>query len=131
MSENTIKDKIAENEINKELNSNPTPTDVIWSFLNLTDTIKKDFAKASTLEKKKYVKFFFYGMAFMFVNMIFSLWALGFSDWLFYVQFIGGTSASIALAFVVSKIKDVIPIIFSDEEALKKLLTKIVDKLSP
>ena len=128
--EKIMGDSIDEMETNLNSLGNTNPVDIMLDTLKIVEGIKTEYKDANINDKKLFVKFFFYGMIFMFSSMVMSLWALGFWDALFYVKFIGGTICSLAFAFTVGKIKEVIPVISDNYEAMKTLLNKIVTKLS-
>ena len=128
--EKIMGDSIDEMETNLNSLGNTNPVDIMLDTLKIVESIKTEYKDANINDKKLFVKFFFYGMIFMFSSMVMSLWALGFWDTLFYVKFIGGTICSLAFAFTVGKIKEVIPVISDNYEAMKTLLNKIVTKLS-
>ena len=121
---------IEEMETNVNSLGNNNPVSIMLDTLKIVESIKDEYKNANEIDRQRFIKFFFYGMFFMFSSMVMSLWALGFIDALFYAKFIGGTMCSLAFAFTVGKIKEVIPVLTDNYESMKKLLNKIVVKLS-
>ena len=117
-----IKSKISFDNIN--------PIEIIMDFVELTSRMKNEYDMASVEDKKKYFKFFVYGMIAMFLNMVVALWGLGFTEPIFYAKFILGTILSFGLAFAFGKFKEIIPQITSDPTKLKEMMNTIVSKLS-
>jgi hypothetical protein len=110
---------------------------LVLDFMDIENTIKKEYAAANMLEKKKLVRWFSMGLLFMFGSMCLSLWALGalgtpiIIDWVFMTKFISGTLASLGLGFIVSKVKDEMTIsIKSDKNYLLNVIQKASYKLS-
>jgi len=110
---------------------------LVLDFLDIENTIKKEYAAANALEKKKLIRWFSMGLLFMFGSMCISLWALGaigtpiIIDVMFMVKFIAGTLSSLGLGFIVSKVKDELSIsIKSDKGYLLNVIQKASYKLS-
>lgn len=130
----------SELEITKERIKQQNPDSMIslvLDFLDIENTIKKEFAAATALEKKKLIRWFSMGLLFMFISMCVSLWTLGavgsaiIIDYLFMAKFIAGTLASLGLGFIVSKVKDEMSIsIKSDKGYLLNVIQKATFKLT-
>lgn len=129
--ENTMEDIVDEIRTDVNVLGKTDPINMMLDTISLITSVKDDYAKANEIDKEKFLKFFFYGMAFMFGSMIMSLWSLGFNDALFYVKFIGTTIMGFGFAWIATKVKEVIPVKFSNNKGnLMNLLNKIVKKLT-
>lgn len=132
---------LAQKEVQKEKLKLAFPDGIIGIFLDfidLEDTIKKEYAAANAQDRKKFIRWFAMGLVFMFSSMLaaligLALWEMiGIEEFIWFMaKFIFGTAASLLLGYVVSKVKDQISIdVKNDRNYLEKLLKSVVTKLT-